>query len=373
MAVGLAKSIFEQKPDETRVVADVYATAKNKVVNSFQALNDTMGDVQENMGFLSQLASGDKIKMLEKVGDKLSLNKDGLIGKISSALSDSASRAKSLLSDLAAKKESVMAFYNDNVNKVTGVIKDAQSTYVQVQGAYQTVANADLTSLRGITSTMNALNSKLGMNIASDGPLSGIYSSLVQEASDLGIGNAFTVVADTIQQSEDIYNKGQAIYNIATDVLPNAIKSGNISLVSDIAGYLGTGSIPMMLPNTINSLAQYNEDGLQGRSYDDAFADTKARFDAIDPNWNRSTWQLQDESGSLSVYDTSAIAGGSSQIKDIFGVGAMRSDTMADKLFLIAKEIGVRIVDVEIGKRYPYSPAIGYGRTTSLVSDPRVT
>ena len=372
MTVGLAKSIFEQKPNESRVVADVYATAKNKVVNSFQALNETMGDVQENMGFLSQLASGDKIKMLEKVGDKLSLNKDGLISNISSALSDSAIRAKSFLSDLATKKEAVMSFYNDNVNKVTGIIKDAQSTYVQVQGVYQTVANADLTDLRGITNTMNALNSKLGMNISSDGALSGVYSSLVQEASDLGIRNAFSVVADTIQQSQDIYNKGQAIYSIATDVLPNAIRSGNINLVSDIAGYLGTGSVPMMLPNSIGSLAQYNEDGLQGRTYDEVFADYKERFDKIDPNWNRSIWQLQEESGSLDIYDTSAIAGGSSQIKDIFSVGAMRSDTAADKLFIIAKDIGRRIVDVEIAKRYPYSPAIGQGRSIGLVSDPRV-
>lgn len=374
--VEIASSLYSQKPEQKLAVADVYSKTGSEAINSFQNLRFSSEEIKEKFSLLSKYASADKLKLLKgfDIKNGLTVDKDGVIGRISSALSDSAGKAKSFLKDMAEKKDAAMAFYIENKNKVTGLINDAQSVYYKVGNVYQAVSNVNLTDLRSVTRAINSMSSAtnaIGLN--TDGAIGGIYASLVDEASELGIPDAFNTVADTIYESQEIYNKGQAIYQLATDTLPNAISRGDIRMVGSIADRLGSGSVSSMRPDAVRSISANNYGFHDTRNTKEIYDDYRGKYRSMEPNWDVSVWQPMEWSGNTEgtkVRDVSAVISGTDHTRDVFINGGIRSEASEDKIFAILDNVGYRSVDNEITKRLPYSTAVGLPQPVGFSTSP---
>lgn len=375
--VNLATSILTKVPDQAAAVKDVYDTVEAKVVNSYQDLTLTSQEIKDKFSLLSQYAGKAKDKLLKTFDIKngLTIDKDGMIGKIGDALSDASSRAKSIMKEMNERKNSLMAFYTENKNKVTGLIRDANSIYAKVGNAYQAVSSMNLTDLRSVTRAINAIGGAAnGVGLSTDSALGGIYADLVNEAAELGIPDAFNSVVDGIYASQEIYNKAQSVYRLATDVLPNAISRGDIRLAANIAERIGDGggSVFSMRPDSIRGISKNNQGwgntdrvGTQYRDYD-------AKYRAIEPNWDISMWQPDVPAGTdvVQVRDVSAVLDGSDHTRDVFIRGGLQSEDPNAKIFVIMSNVGRRDVDAEIRRQFPYSTS--FGQPNQLTFDSRI-
>lgn len=371
--VQLASGIFQRIPDQITAIGDVYDKTSNAIVTSYQDLQFTTEEIKEKFSLLSKYASGDKLKLLKSFDIKngITIDKDGVIGRIGSALSDSAAKAKTFLKEMAEKKDAAMAFYQENKNKVTGLISEANKVYSAVGDVYTAVASANLTDMRSITRVINSLGRASSLSLSADGPIGGIYASLVNEAGELGIPGAYNDVVAVIYETNDIYNKGAAIYQLSTSVLPNAIARGDIRMIGNIADQIGNGSISMMRPDTVRGISKNNMGYPDDRRLQSVYEDYKGIYRSVEPDWDSSVWQpLESSAQAIPVRDVSPVLVGSDHTRNVFVTGSIRSNDPEDKIFAIMDKVGIRSVDDEIGKRFPYSTSRGQPETMGFSRNP---
>lgn len=368
----LAKSIFSRTPDETTVVADVYDVKAAGVVNSFQDLNISGFDLSDQFGFLSKFTSGNVLK--SATDGALSLDVESVTDKISSAFSDTYSKAKSLVTDVVNGSASAIAAVKSDINGVTGLLRQASQVYATVNGIVQTVKTGNLSDLRSITNTLNAVSGRVGVALSANGALGGVFTSLVGEAGQAGIAGAFGVVADTIKASSDITNKSSMIYTVATGALPGAISRGDFASVASMASYIGNGSVSMLQPNAVSALARndtasYTPAQIGGAS--GQFVAYQGAYQSIDPNWNTSSWI--PVGSTTPIADLSALTNASAQVKSTFTLGAtMAADNDPAKIYSVLPAIQPTTVDQEISARYPMA-LTGTSNIVSRDTDPRLS
>lgn len=367
---NLASSIFNRTPDESTVVEDVYKKNNDTTVNSFQDQLLSGFDLSNQLGFLSKFTSGNVLKTA--IDGSLSLDKDSLTDKISAAFSDDYSKAKSLISDFATGAKSIVSSVKATTNEVTGLLKQAQSVYYTVNGIVNTVKTGNLSDLRGICNTLNAVAGRTSIALSANGALGGIMSGLVGEAGAQGIQGAFGIVADTIQQADYIQNKGQMIYQVATGSLPGAIARGDLGSVASMVDYMGSGAVSMMNPSAVSSLARNDKTSYTPAQIGGSagqFVQYQGAYQKIDPNWNTSSWT--PVSSSQPVRDLSSLLDASSQVKNIFTTGGKLSTNTADKLYSALSVFGSKkSVDDEIRKQYPTSAVADTSNICSRDVDP---
>ena len=367
----LAKSIFSRTPDEKTVVEDVYQKTDSSVVNSFQDLNLTGFDLSDKFGFLSKFTSGNVLK--SATDGALSLDTESLTDKISSAFSDEYAKAKSLVNGIVSGSQSAIAAVKSDVNAVTGLIRKASQVYTTVNGIVRTVQTGNLSDLRGIANTLNAVAGRTSVALSANGALGGVFTSLVGEAGAQGIQGAFSVVADTIKSSSNIANQSSLIYTVATGSLPGAIKRGDLSSVASMVDYMGSGAVGMLKPDAVKQLARndktsYTPADISGSN--GQFVQYQGAYQKIDPNWNTSSWT--PISSNSTFRDLSSLLNASTQVKNIFTTGSLTSTSAVDKTYAALSVLkGPFTVDDEIKRRYPQAVAVG-SNVQMRDSDPRV-
>lgn len=369
MASKLASSVFTRTPDETTVVADVYKELAPGVVTSFQDSESSSFDLASQFGFLSKASSAAGM-LASSAGNAL---KDAT-GKIGDALGDSMGKAKSLLGDLASGKASVVATIQGTTNGVTGLLRQASSVQYQINGITRAIQNGNLSDIRSITNTLNAVVGTSSMLLQPNGAVAGIYSSLVGEAGKAGISDAFGMIAGSIQASTSFVNKGQMIYQIASGSLPGAVQRGDLRSVASMVDYIGNGTVGMMNPAAVRQLSRNNQDaytqqqigGSQGQ-----FIQYQGAYQKIDPAWNQSSWRPQGTS--TPIRDLSTLMDASRQTKQVFSTGAKLSANPADKYFAILDKFGgSKSVNQEITSRYPMAVTPSSGNMCVRDTSPRV-
>lgn len=352
----LAKSIFTRTADEETVVEDVYKKLQDGVVNSYQDLQGFASDLTEKFSFLSSSASGQLLKDTLDGGVELDLK--SVTERVTGAFSEDFTKAKTLVSDLASKANSVATTIKGTVNTVTGIVRKAQHAYQTVNGIVSTIKNADLTDLRSITNTLNAVAGQTSVALSANGALGSIYGSLVSEASAKGIQDAFGIVADSIKASTQLVNKGQILYETATTALPGAIARGDIKSVASIVDHLGSGAVSMMNPNAVQQIARtdkvaYTPNEITGTSSNPGqFYEYQGAYQKIDPNWNTTSWR--PISTNETFQDLTSLLDASKQVRDVFRIGGVTSDNLKDRIFgTIDAFNGLKSVDSAIKERYP--------------------
>lgn len=367
----LASSILSRTPDEKTVVEDVYKKTDASVVNSFQDLNLTGFDLSDKFGFLSKFTSGNLLKTA--TDGVLGLNPESLTSKISAAFSDEFSKAKTLVNDVVSGSQAAIAAVKSDVNTVTGLIKEASRVYTTVNGIVRAVQTGNLSDLRGIANTINAVAGKVGIALSANGALGGVFTSLVGEAGAAGIQGAFSVVADTIQSSTTLVNKSSILYTVATGSLPGALARGDLASVAAMTEYIGNGAIGMIQPSAVSQLARndktaYTPSDISGSN--GQFVQYQGAYQKVDPNWNTSSFQPQ---GSSSTFrDLTSLLGASVQVKNIFTTGALTASNSVDKTYAALQVFNKPLtVDEEITKRMPMTVSTGSNQVVRD-ADPRV-
>lgn len=353
----LAKSIFSRTPDEKTVVADVYSKETSDVVNSFQDLNLTGFDLSDKFGFLSKFTSGNVLKTASD--GALGLDTESLTDKISAAFSDDYSKAKSLVTDVVNGSQSAISTIKSDVNSVTGLLRKASQVYTTVNGIVRTIQTGNLSDLRSIANTLNAVAGRTSVALSANGALGGIFTSLVGEAGAQGIQGSFSVIADTIKNSSNIANQSSMIYTVATGSLPGAIKRGDLSSVASMVDYMGSGAVGMLKPDAVKQLARNDKTSYTPADISGAngqFVQYQGAYQKIDPNWNKSSWT--PISSNSTFKDLTSLLNASTQVKNIFTTGAVTSENATDKAYAALSVLnGPFSVDDEIKRRYPQSTA----------------
>lgn len=367
----LASSILSRTPDEKTVVEDVYKKTDSSVVNSFQDLNLTGFDLSDKFGFLSKFTSGNILKSATE--GALSLDTESLTDKISSAFSEEYAKAKTLVNDVVSGSQSAIATVKSGVNEVTGLIKEASRVYTTVNGIVRAVQTGNLSDIRGIANTLNAVAGKVGIALSANGALGGVFTSLVGEAGSAGIQGAFGVIADTIQSSTTLVNKSSILYTVATGSLPGALARGDLASVAAMSEYIGNGAVGMIQPSAVSQLAKndktaYTPADISGSN--GQFVQYQGAYQKVDPNWNTSSFQPQ---GSSSTFrDLTSLLGASVQVKNIFTTGALTTTNSVDKTYAALQVFSKPLtVDGEITKRMPMSVSTGSNQVVRD-ADPRV-
>lgn len=353
---SLAKSVFSRKPDESVLVADVYKETSITPVNSFQDITKTGFELSEEFSFLSQVTSE---KILQDAAGDIGIDKESITDKISAAFSGEYSKAKSLASGLLSGSKAAIAEIKSKTNGVTGLLKQAQSVKATVGGIVSTVKTGNLKNLRGVADTINAISGKVSIGLSANGALGGIFTSLVGEAGNAGIKDAFGVVAASIKDAANITDKSKLLYQVASGSLPAAIKRGDLNSIASMADTLGSGAVSIMQPNVLTVLSKTNKDvftpaqigGSAGQfvKYQDA-------YQKINPTWSESVWKPL---GAIKpIKDLSSLLGAAKATKDVFSVGAkMAEDTSTKYLTLVDKFKKAPTVDELIKKQFPSTPA----------------
>ncbi|BDD79326.1 hypothetical protein [Burkholderia phage FLC8] len=367
----LASSILSRTPDEKTVVEDVYKKTDSSVVNSFQDLNLTGFDLSDKFGFLSKFTSGNLLK--SATDGVLGLNPESLTDKISAAFSDEYSKAKSLVNDVVSGSQSAIAAVKSGVNEVTGLIKEANRVYTTVNGIVRAVQTGNFSDIRGIANTINAVAGKAGIALSANGALGGVFTALVGEAGAQGIQGAFGVIADTIQSSTTLVNKGSILYTVATGSLPGALARGDLASVAAMTDYIGNGAVGMLQPNAVSQLAKndktsYTPSDISGSN--GQFVQYQGAYQKVDPNWNTSDFKPQGSTAPLR--DLTSLLGASVQVKNIFTTGGLTSTNSIDKTYAALQVFNKPLsVNEEISKRFPQSVSTGSNQVVRD-TDPRV-
>lgn len=370
----LATSILSRTPDEKTVVADVYTKTDTTVVNSFQDLNLTGFDLSDQFGFLSKFTSGN---LLKSATDGLAgLNPESLTDKISAAFSDEYSKAKSLVNDVVSGSQAAISAIKSDVNTVTGLLKEANRVYTTVNGIVRAVQTGNLSDLRGIANTINAVAGKTAIALSANGALGGVFSSLLGEAGAQGIQGAFGTIADAVNSSTQLVNKSSILYTVATNSLPAAVARGDLASVASMADYIGNGAVGMIQPNSVSQLAKndktsYTTTDIRGTTAAPGqFVQYQQAYAKIDPTWNQSTFTV--EGSNTTFLDLSPLTAASDQVKNTFTQGAITSTADADKPYAALAALNSSYsVNDEITRQFPMSVSTG----TNMVqkdTDPRV-
>lgn len=367
---SLAKSIFSRTPDETTLVEDVYKKTSITPVNSFQDITKTGFELSEEFSFLSTVTSE---KILQDAAGDMSIDKESITDKISSAFSGEYGKAKSLVSGLVAGSKAAIAEVKSKTNTVTGLLKQAQSVKATVNGIVSTVKTGNLKNLRNVADTINAISGKVSVSLSANGALSGIFTSLVGEAGTAGIKDSFGVVAASIKDASNITDTSKLLYQVASGSLPAAIKRGDLKSITSMADTLGKGAVSMMQPDVLKVLSKTNKDSFTPSQIGGAngqFVEYQGAYQKINPTWTQSVWKPLGTTAP--VKDLTTLLGAAKETKDIFSLGSkMSSDPATKYLTVIDKFTKAPTVSELFKKNFPAAPV----STTNIYSkdvDPRL-
>lgn len=355
---ALAKSVFVTTPDEKTVVADVYKVNDATPVNSYQDIALTGFEVKDEFGFLNNVVSE---KLLHDAAGDVSIDKESLVDKISGAFSAEYGKAKSMVGGLLSGSKAAIKEIKSNTNAVTGMLKQARDVQATVMGVVQTVKTGNLKNLRGVADTINAISGKVQMSLSTNGALGGIFTSVVGEAGNAGIKDAFGVVAASIKDASNITDKGKLIYQVASGSLPAAVKRGDLRSITSMVDNIGSNAVNIMQPNILNVLSKTNKDKytpaqIAGTGTNSSqFVEYQGAYQKIDPNWNVSKWNPIGNSAPMK--DLKCLMGASQEVKDVFALGAKMSSDPSVKYLTALSKVKTTSVDEMLNKRFPGTPA----------------
>jgi hypothetical protein len=360
----LAKSIFSRTPDQETIVADVYQTTTPEAINSYQDITGTSTDLYDQFSFLSKFNSSQKL-----VGPTIE-NAASLKDQVGSAFSDSASKAKSLISDTLGGIKSTVKSATGIVKTAGNALKTATQAYSQVNGLVTAVKSGNLKDLRGITNTLNAITGKTSVLLSPNGPVGKIYGQVVDQASMAGISDAFGVVAGAVKESTTLVNKGAVLHQMASVSLPGALKRGDYLSVSSMASNLGDGVVGMLDSSAVQKLAANTKAIVPANQVKGQFYEFQGAYTKIDPNWNKSTFT---PAGGTPMKSLSCLMGASPETKSLFSMGSKMTNDPATRWYSALDAFPEpKSVSESIKSRYPMAPAANANNMTSRDTDPRV-
>ena len=340
MSSILASTTFASGPDDTLAVADPYTADSSVVINSIQEITDVdaNGDPLVATGEFdpSQLPPPDEYNAEKFLADDQAAL-DRMVGNVSGGKNLLKSLSGNLLKGFSLGKIG-KANINVILNNVPSVLKAA-----------------GVKDVTAITSLI-AKGSKNGYAVTFSDPAAvvGLITSLSTQGSALGLPKVFTAMTSGVTDP-------LVLLNATKDIIPSALKTGNMGLFLDIASTTSASNVKsvslLAIPTMISKYRKGSQlpDANKGNKY----VEIKTGFANVDSNWNTCTRDVGP-----SILNSVAVAGSDDFHEtmkayvmetpsiipaSVGGVGQPTVPKENDESFLlIAKEFGMNPVDEQM-------------------------
>jgi hypothetical protein len=255
---------FTSGPLEEVATADFYKLTGGAKITSIQELNLNL---DSNSMFDFSLAPGGAKDFLTKIeSGALPFNNDLLMGRIQGVADEN----KGLMSGLtdAMKKGAALATFKD---KGAGFL-------VNIGGQFSSVNPANMKDVRALGGFINKYTGTKIFSGKDSGAMSGLLSTVIGKASDLGVGGAFKAITDTV-------NDTGIIGRVTRAVLPIALKNSDSKLLREMTSGPAGKLINVFSPGfTQNFSRAFTYRGNSGKSLN-SFEDVFHSFESIDSQW----------------------------------------------------------------------------------------
>lgn len=270
MAGEIASTTFSSGPQDKLAVADVYKQTKTSVINSFQ-------DIRESTGFdVLGLLKGTNLTSLSGI---IKTVKDGKLNLDPTAVLTRLIGTNDKLKGMVKDVEKSIA---TGVNIPMSLKNDVTAT---VNGNKSIVDGSDLTSVKGLAGMINTVTNG-GYNAAfvDKGALAGLVGGISTQASKLGLPNVFSSLTS-------VTNDRSIMVNAVKNIVPDAVKTGDVALLADIADTVYGKEIRKVYPNFANDVARVvnKPTGLKSKDISGYYDRVTGMFAKADPNWNMCT------------------------------------------------------------------------------------
>jgi hypothetical protein len=160
---------------------------------------------------------------------------------------------------------------------------EAQSLMCTVGEYANKVDIKKLGSVIAIGSAMSSVNGVSGaLNVASKAYSTGIFSGVIKQASDAGLGGVFTTIKDKIVENG-------ALVNVAKAVTPFILKNTDVKLLRELTNSGVGRAINDLAPGFTVAFSQvYNPKQGYSLSKIDSFQSIISSFNEIDGAWNKA-------------------------------------------------------------------------------------
>lgn len=331
----LAQPVIITNPREELAAEDVYKAKATGVITN---LRDFASKYGKPLGDWIRTAR-DQLAEVPRVIESVNRFSKGSLTERLAALQDVAGVS--------------VGYLPENLSKtVEGALTTYGDYYVQIGDTVRLVETTDFKEIRDIGNFINRItgeNSFLGID--QDG-LAGLTIGLIQEVSDLNLGNAFSTLTQDITD-QDLLTK------IANGSLEIAVNNADLALLEDVVNRMGTDADkldPNLIANFLNTYRD-TSNGLTGTDLE-TYQRLIATFDKLNPDW-RYAYRL---SGDEAVLNVAQLNQASDSFKTLYRDGSlgvidepMTPDQALQVMTLLERN---RDVDSAIASTFPYFKSI---------------
>jgi hypothetical protein len=337
MSAQLAIPTFVGGAKDALAAVDIYDAAGDAVINSIQDVYldaPTEEDVLEVLGGSAMAQAAEEA--LAGVTGALPTEADVLAQIQSVAPGMSAG----LLDMTAGAKDSLLS----SVQGALGSVTSLSPTMITglAQGNFPLAAGASFVDAKAITGMINGLSggTPAALTLVNPGAMVSTLSSLVNQASSIGIPNAFGAVMSYGGITQQFgASAGSILTQMASKCLPTAVANGDIFSIGSMASALPSGALQMLSPSLIpNFSANFKMPaGSPVSSFASMYTTVQSTFNAVNPSWN--TCSRLTSAGPQVSPSIVGLQGMSPDMARVIQVGAMLSADPLQKLQLLTTAI----------------------------------
>lgn len=290
---------FTSGPLEEVATADIYKLTGGAKITSIQDLNLNL-DASSMFDF--SLAPGGAKDYLTKLeSGALPFNNDLLMGRLQGV----ADEGKGLMSGLtdAMKKGAALATFKDKGGNLL----------VNLGGQFSKINPANMKDVRALGGFINKYTGTKVFSGKDSGALSGLLSTVIGSASNLGVGGVFKTITDTV-------NDNGIIGRVTRAVLPIAMKNSDSKLLREMTSGPAGALINVFSPGfTQNFSRAFTYRGGNRGTKLNSFEDIFHSFENMDSQWKF----LSREGSSDPALNLLSLVTGSKDFKNLMMTGVM--------------------------------------------------
>lgn len=315
MANKLAQTVFQTGPSDELAALDVYKSDGNAVITSVQVMSEANSAFSQGSEAAQQAAK--EFSSIVEAGKEFVVDKVALADRLSKAAGEFASEFRDLAGGI-----------KEGISTAMGAADKVMST---INGVKTMVDSFNIKDLSSVGALINKVSNTNAFKFVDTKAIESIYTGVIDQATRLGIPNAFGAVVNTIDSA-------RALTSIVRTVLPGVAKSSDIGALESIANSKAARLVSIVSPNFTRQLTtNYHipKRGVQVNTQGE-FARISQSFAKINPSWNKKS-RSGDAKDAIRILD---IIGGSNDFKKVVYAGAatVESSNAEEKYYCLASK-----------------------------------
>lgn len=265
----LASTVFRTGTMEDLATVDVYREQTRDVINSIQDILSLL-----DKSSLNSLRGGDFLRNISPIissADKafIAINESALMDRIVSASGINLGSLREIGGDFS--------------KKLSGVLSAKDTVLAEIGGVVSKISSLAINNVKALGNVIGEIAGDAGTFLLKDtGGLVSLYTSVIDEARELGITNAFHLVTSTI---DDPY----IVNRVAGNLLQGFVETSDEKSLLGAALGVSKGVIDAVNPRIIDDFTRVYQNKITDKLGDIRYkyGDVMHAFDAIDSSWDR--------------------------------------------------------------------------------------